>query len=89
MRNPRIVRQTWNLRNEQRDPRIEQIPGLRVTYIYTMKTPSKFLVTGFKLLCVNITVLTGIDVDLDSDCHNHYLGSQFLCSSLQKSPPIS
>ncbi len=36
-----------------------------------MKTPSKFLVTRFKLLCVNITVLTGIDVDLDSDCHNH------------------
>ncbi len=24
----------------------------------------------FKLLCVNITVLTGIGVDLDSDCHN-------------------
>ncbi len=52
-----------------------------------MKTPSKFLFTRFKLLCVNITVLTGID--LDSDCHNHYLGSQFLCSSHQKSPPIS
>ncbi len=33
MRNPRIVRQTWNLGNEQRDPRIEQIPGLRVTFI--------------------------------------------------------
>ncbi len=32
-----------------------------------MMTPSKFLVTRFKLLCVNITVLTGIDVDLDSD----------------------
>ncbi len=34
-----------------------------------MMTPSKFLVTRFKLLCVNITVLTGIDVDLDFDCH--------------------
>ncbi len=33
------------------------------------------LVTRVKLLCVNITVLTGIGVDLDSDCHNHYLGS--------------
>ncbi len=30
--------------------------------IDTMNTPSKFLVTRFKLLCVNITVLTGIDV---------------------------
>ncbi len=37
MRNPRIVRQTWNLGNEQRDPRIEQIPGLRVTYILIWK----------------------------------------------------
>ncbi len=53
-----------------------------------MMTPSKYLVTRSKLLCVNITVLTGIDVDLDSDCHNHYLGSQLLCSSLQKSPSI-
>ncbi len=32
MLNPRIVHQTWNLGNEQRDPRIEQFPGLRVTY---------------------------------------------------------
>ncbi len=28
-----IVHQTWNLGNEQLDPRIEQIPGLRVTYL--------------------------------------------------------
>ncbi len=55
-------------------------------YIDTMMTPSWLLDSNY---CVNITVLTGIDVDLDSDCHNHYLGSQLLCLSLQKSPPIS
>ena len=37
------------------------------------------VITRSKLLCVNSTVLTGIDVDLDSDSLNYYA---------QKSPPI-
>ncbi len=61
-----------------------------------MMTPSKFLVTitRSKILCVKITVLTGIDIDLDPDCHNHYLKwlsiniKLYCLSSLQKSPPI-
>ncbi len=49
MLNPRIVRQTWNIGNEQRDPRIEQIPGLRVTYMLTILSCKHFEHDCFEL----------------------------------------
>ncbi len=46
-------------------------------------------ITRSKLFCVKITVLTGIDIDLDPDCHNHYLGSQYYALLLVESSKVT